>query len=56
MGHYNVLLQDQTPKEDDGSLSWAALRNGIRYVNIDTRLGWLSQQKKMLEFIEEHLN
>ncbi|SVA19533.1 uncharacterized protein METZ01_LOCUS72387, partial [marine metagenome] len=28
----------------------------VRYVNIETRLGWLSQQKKMLEFIEEHLN
>ena len=56
VGHYNVLLQDQPSKEDDGSLSWAALRNGIRYVNIETRLGWLSQQKKMLEFIEEHLN
>ena len=56
VGHYNILLQDQPPKEDDGSLSWAAFRNGIRYVNIETRLGWLSQQKKMLEFIEERLN
>ena len=54
--HYNVILQDQLPEEDDGSLSWAALRNGIRYINIEARLGWLSQQKKNLEFIEERLN
>jgi len=24
-------------------------------VNVETRLGWLSKQKKMLEFIEESL-
>ena len=56
LGHYNVILQDQLPEEDDGSLSWAALRNGVRYVNIEARLGWLSQQKKMLKFVEERLN
>ena len=55
-GHYNIILQDKLPEEDDGSLSWAALRNGIRYVNIEARLGWLSQQKKMLKFVEERLN
>jgi hypothetical protein len=43
------------PKKDDGSLSWAAMRHGVRYVNIETRLGWLSQQKKMLSFLEDHL-
>ena len=56
LGHYNVILQDQLPEEDDGSLSWASLRNGVRYVNIEARLGWLSQQKKMLKFVEERLN
>ena len=55
LGHYNVILQDQLPEEDDGSLSWASLRNGVRYVNIEARLGWLSQQKKMLKFVEERL-
>ncbi|HJM47978.1 MAG TPA: hypothetical protein QGH56_09210 [Candidatus Marinimicrobia bacterium] len=55
-GHFNVILQDQLPEGDDGSLSWAAIRNGIRYVNIEARLGWLSQQKKMLKFVEERLN
>ena len=48
-------LQEKLPKKDDGSLSWAAIRNNVRYVNIETRLGWLSQQKKMLNFIEENL-
>jgi hypothetical protein len=52
---FNVVLQETMPKKDDGSLSWAALRHGVRYVNIETRLGWLSQQKKMLTYLEDHL-
>jgi len=52
---FNVVLQENLPKKEDGSLSWAAIRNGIRYVNIETRLGWLSQQKKMLNYIEKNL-
>ena len=56
MGPYNVVLQDELPNKDDGSLSWAALKSNIRYINIETRLGWLSKQKKMLRFIEGMLN
>jgi len=52
---FNVVLQETMPKKDDGSLSWAAMRHGVRYVNIETRLGWLSQQKKMLAYLEDHL-
>tara|TARA_S200000501_G_scaffold53558_1_gene43675 strand:- start:156 stop:896 length:741 start_codon:yes stop_codon:yes gene_type:complete len=52
---FNVVLQESPPKEDDGSLSWAALSNGVRYINIETRLGWLSMQKKMLKYVEENL-
>ena len=52
---FNVVLQEESPKKDDGSLSWAAIRNDIRYINIETRLGWLSQQKKMLNYIEKNL-
>jgi hypothetical protein len=52
---FNVVLQEKLPKKDDGSLSWAAMRYGVRYVNIETRLGWLSQQKKMLNYLEDHL-
>jgi hypothetical protein len=52
---FNVVLQEESPKKDDGSLSWAAIRNDIRYINIETRLGWLSHQKKMLNYIEKNL-
>jgi len=52
---YNVVLQESYPENDDGSLSWAALKWGVRYVNIETRLGWLSMQKKMLKYANENL-
>ena len=54
-GPYNVVLQNKLPKKDDGSLSWEALRRNVRYLNVETRLGYLSKQKKMLKFIEEVL-
>ena len=52
---FNVVLQEKIPQKDDGSLSWAAMRNGVRYVNIEVRLGWLTQQKKMLNYLEKNL-
>jgi len=52
---YNVVLQESYPKNDDGSLSWAALKWGVRYVNIEVRLGWLSIQKKMLKYAHDNL-
>jgi len=52
---FNVALQEKLPKEDNGSLSWAAVRQDVRYVNIETQLGWLSLQKKMLNYLEDHL-
>ena len=55
-GPYNVVLQNELPASDDGSLSWESIRRNIRYVNVETRLGYLSKQKKMLEFIRETLN
>ena len=55
-GPFNVVLQNKTTIADDGSLSWEALRRGVRYLNVETRLGYLTQQKKMLKFIEEKLN
>ncbi|MBI86511.1 MAG: hypothetical protein CMG63_00375 [Candidatus Marinimicrobia bacterium] len=54
-GPYNVVLQNQLPKKDDGSLSWEALRRNVRYLNVETRLGYLSKQKKMMKFIEKVL-
>ena len=55
-GPYNVVLQNEFPEKDDGSLSWEALRRNVRYLNIETRLGYLTQQKKMLAFIENSLD
>ena len=51
-GPYNIVLQSKVETNNNGSLSWAALEHGVRYINIETRLGWLSQQKKMLYFVE----
>ena len=51
----NAVLQKSTPLTDDGSLSWAALSKKNRYINIETRLGWLSVQKKMLKYLEENI-
>ena len=53
---YNVVLQNELPERDDGSLSWEALRRNVRYLNIETRLGYLSKQKAMLTYIEDNLN
>ena len=52
---FNVVLQENSPKKDNGSLSWAAIDNNVRYINIETRLGWLSMQKRMLVYIEKNL-
>jgi hypothetical protein len=56
VGPYNVVLQDTVKDRDDGSLSWESLRRNVRYVNIETRLGYLAKQKKMLEFVGRMLN
>ncbi len=53
-GPYNVVLQNEKVG-DDGSLSWASLDRGIRYINIEVRLGWRSQQIKMLQFVHDTL-
>jgi hypothetical protein len=56
VGPYNVVFQDTVKDRDDGSLSWESLRRNVRYVNIETRLGYLAKQKKMLEFVGRMLN
>ncbi|MDP6457593.1 MAG: hypothetical protein QF613_02830 [Candidatus Marinimicrobia bacterium] len=53
---FNVVLQASADGEDDGSLSRAMARRGVRYINIEVRLGWLSQQKKMLNYLESILD
>ena len=47
-GPYNVVLQNILPENDDGSLSWEALRRGVRYLNIETRLGTLLNRKNAI--------
>jgi len=54
-GKYNVVLQNSIPKDDDGSLSWEFLRRDMRYINVETRLGYLTKQKKILKFVQETL-
>lgn len=52
---FNVVLQDTAPPDDDGSLSRLCTKLGVRYVNIEARLGNLDGQRRMLEFIEAKL-
>lgn len=52
---FNVVLQDKQIENDDGSLSWFALRKNIRFINIETRLGHLNTQSKMLDYINKNL-
>ena len=52
---FNVVLQDKQIENDDGSLSWYASRKNIRFINIETRLGYLSTQTKMLKYVNENL-
>lgn len=51
---FNVLLLKNNI-QDDGSLSFLMQKMNIRYINVEVKLGWLSKQKKMLEYIEENL-
>ena len=52
---FNVVLQDKQIENDDGSLSWYASKKNIRFINIETRLGYLSTQTKMLKYVNENL-
>ena len=52
---YNVVLQEKWMPENDGSLSWAAILHDVRYVLLETRLGWLNKQKEMLNYLHKNL-
>jgi hypothetical protein len=49
---YNVVLQQQAPKEDDGSLSRLAAARGVRYVNLEVGLGNADRQQEMMRWLE----
>ena len=53
---FNVVFQKNQHKDDDGSLSRFMERKGYRYINIEVRLGWLSQQKRMLKYLENNIH
>jgi hypothetical protein len=52
---FNVLLQNQGPVEDDGSLSRLAARMNFRYINIEAAHGNVAMQTAMLAFVENAL-
>ena len=52
---YNVVLQQKAPPDDDGSLSRLAAARGVRYVNLEVRLGNAARQEEMLRFAESVL-
>jgi len=52
---YNVVLQAQGPKDDDGSLSRLAAKRGFRYVNLEVALGQTEKQYEMLNWLEWNL-
>mgnify|MGYP005836000253 CR=1 FL=1 len=52
---FNVVLQQRAAGEDDGSLSRRCAARGIRYVNIEARLGNAAGQRAMLKWLEQNL-
>lgn len=52
---FNVVLQRTAPPSDDGSLSRLCAANNVRYVNIEAALGNREGQKRMLDWLEQHL-
>ncbi|MEO8370399.1 MAG: hypothetical protein ABI806_14540 [Candidatus Solibacter sp.] len=49
---YNVVLQAEGPKDDDGSLSRLAAKRGFRYVNLEVTLGQTEKQREMLNWLD----
>jgi hypothetical protein len=47
---YNVVLQHQKPAADDGSLSHLCAQGGVRYLNLEVRLGDADRQLEMLRW------
>ena len=52
---YNVVLQNRKPAADDGSLSRLAAARSLRYVNLETTLGYYEAQLERLEWLDRHL-
>lgn len=52
---YNVVLQHDKPQTDDGSLSHVAAGRGVRYLNLEVRLGDGERQMEMLRWATGNL-
>lgn len=52
---YNVVLQNQKPSEDDGSLSRLAAKRRFRYVNLECGIGEIEAQLERVRWVEDHL-
>lgn len=52
---YNVVLQHDKPQKDDGSLSRLAASRGVRYLNLEVRLGDETRQLEMLRYANANL-
>jgi hypothetical protein len=53
---YNVVLQQHTPSQDDGSLSRLAAARGFRYVNLEVAAGQTERQREMLNWLEWYVH
>lgn len=53
---YNVVLQHDKPTSDDGSLSHLAALRGVRYLNLEVRLGDAARQSEMLRWAMSRLS
>ena len=52
---YNVVLQQKIQQTDDGSLSRLAAGSGVRYVNLEVRMGSSERQTEMLRWLDRNL-
>ena len=52
---YNVVLQHEKPRQDDGSLSRLAATRGVRYLNLEVRMGDQARQLEMLRYANSKL-
>ena len=53
--NFNVVLEDASQMEDDGSLSLFCSRNRIRYINVEAQHGHRDEQEAMLVVVNQIL-
>lgn len=54
--NFNVILQDNSIRRDDGSLSVFSGRRGIRYINVEAEPNHLAEQIRMTEIAARVIN